>query len=119
VSFASSRQLEAPRSEPTSETMAYVRMIRPFPTRRLNEVLHQVLGTAALVDKLATNAQIEPPRTADVWVETLCHIGDELDLMHDLIEEVLPRLTVMIDEADFLYERSLSAVRALLIGAEG
>jgi hypothetical protein len=99
--------------------MAYVRMIRPFPTRRLNEVLHQVLGTAALVDKLATNAQIEPPRTADVWVETLCHIGDELDLMHDLIEEVLPRLTVMIDEADFLYERSLSAVRALLIGAEG
>ena len=97
--------------------MAYVRMIKPFPTRRLNEVMHQVLGTAGLIDKLVTNAQIEPPRTADLWLETLFHIGDELDLLKDLIDEVFPRLTQMIDEADFQYERSLSAVRALLAGA--
>lgn len=117
-SFAASRQLDAPRSEPTSETMAYVRMIRPFPTRRLNEAMHQVLGTAALIDKLVTNAQIEPPRTAELWTETLFYILDELDLMHDLIEEAVPRLIQMIDEADFQYERSLSAVRALLVGVE-
>lgn len=98
--------------------MAYVRMIRPFPTRRLAEVLHQVLGTAALIDKLATNAQIEPPRTADLWVETLFHIGDELELLKQMIDEVFPRLTQMLDEADFQYERSISAVRALLAGVE-
>jgi hypothetical protein len=117
-SFAASRQLDAPRSEPPSEVMAYVRMVRPFPTRRLGEVLHQVLGTAALIDKLVVNAQIEPPRTADLWTETLFHIGDELALLKDMIDEVFGPLTQMIDEADFHYERSLSAVRALLIGAE-
>jgi hypothetical protein len=118
-SFAVSRQLDAPRSEPSSETMAYVRMIRPFPTRRLAEVLHQVLGTAALIDKLVVNAQIEPPRSPDVWTETLSHILTELDLMHDIIEEAVPQITVMVDEADHVYERSLSAVRALLAGADG
>jgi hypothetical protein len=96
--------------------MAYVRMVKPFPTRRLGEVLHQVLGTAALIDKLCMNAQIEPPRTADLWVETLWHIGDELDLLKTMIDETFPRLTQMIDEADFQYERSISAVRALLAG---
>jgi pyruvate/2-oxoacid:ferredoxin oxidoreductase alpha subunit len=97
--------------------MAYVRMIRPFPTRRLGEVLHQVSGTMALVDRLVSNSQLEPPRTADLWTETLFHIIDELDLMHDLIEEAMPRLVQMVDEADRHYERSLSAVRALLTGA--
>lgn len=116
-SFAASRQLDAPRSEPSSETLAYVRMIKPFPTRRLGEVLHQVLGTAALIDKLVVNAQIEPPRSADLWTETLFHIGDELELLQTLIDEAFPRLIQMIDEADHQYERSLSAVRALLAGA--
>jgi pyruvate/2-oxoacid:ferredoxin oxidoreductase alpha subunit len=96
--------------------MAYVRMIRPFPTRRLGEVLHQVSGTMALIERLVSNAQVEPPRTADLWTDTLLHVIDELDLMHDLIEEAMPRLTQMIDEADRHYERSLSAVRALLSG---
>lgn len=96
--------------------MAYVRMIRPFPTRRLSEVLHQFSGTAAIIDRLVMNAQIEPPRSADLWVETLAHILDELDLMHDVIEEAMPRIVQMVDEADYQYERSLSAVRALLTG---
>jgi hypothetical protein len=118
-SFAGSRQLDANRAEPANDLMRYARMIKPFPTRRLAEALYHVEADVGLIHRLATNAQIQPPTTPDVWYETLEHILECLWSLELRIKEAVPMIVALQDTADVDYERSISAITAIMRGAHG
>ena len=114
--FASSRQLDAPNGEPPSDLLRYARMVKPFPTRRLAEIIYYVEADAGLIHKLTLNAQVEPPTQPQLWRETLDHILDVLSSLSERIKEAEPKLVALYDQADNDYERSITAIVAIMRG---
>jgi hypothetical protein len=113
-SFAGSRQLAAATGEPPSDLLRYARMVKPFPTRRLAEILYYVEADAGLIHRLTVNAQVEPPTQPDLWRETLDHILEVLASLTERIEQATPLLNTLWDQADADYERSITALTAIM-----
>jgi hypothetical protein len=114
--FSAGRQLAVPTHGPRSDLDRYVRMIRPFPTRRLAEIVYHVEADASMVHRLVLNAQVQPPVTADTWSETLLHLLDVLWSLDLRIKDAVPMIETLLDQADTDFERSVSAVTALMRG---
>lgn len=118
LAFAASRQLDQ-GSEPVNDLMRYARMVKPFSTRRLAEIVYHVEADASTIHRLVTNAQIQPPTTPDVWFETLEHILDCLWSLDLRIKEAMPMIIALQDTADVDYERSIAAITAIMRGLDG
>jgi hypothetical protein len=107
--FAYGRQLPP---EPI-DAERYVRMLRPFPVRRLSEVLYHVQAEGDAVRAILNNVQIEWPQSVDAWTEALFYLLDCLDGLAERAIEVRPMIERMIDQADADAERAAVALRAL------
>lgn len=97
-----------------SEVQRYGRMLRPFPTRRLTEVLYYVEAESAALTCVLRNLLIEPPQTAEPWCDALYQILDTLDRICERTMEARPQIERMVDTADADAERAAAAMRAIL-----
>ena len=107
------------RSEPVGEVQRYGRMLRPFPTRRLTEVLYHVEADSDSLIRIVRNLLVDPPQTADTWCEALYHLLDVLDSICERAIEARPHIERMIDTADADAERAAIAMRAIVSVIEG
>jgi hypothetical protein len=108
-----SRQLPDPPGPVRSEAERYVRMLRPFPVRRLAEVLYPVQGEAAALGAILQNLQIDWPQSVGSWTEALYYLLDCLDGLAERAIEARPAIERMLDQADVDAERAAVALRAL------
>lgn len=100
--------------EPVAELNRYGRMLRPFPTRRLTEVLYYLEAEADAITRVLRNLLIEPPQTAEPWCEALYYLLDCLDGICDRAMAARPEIERMLDTADADAARAEVAIRALL-----
>ncbi len=107
-----SRQLPRP-GEPASELARYGRMLRPFPTRQLSDALYHVEAHANGMTQVLRNLLIDPPQTAEPWLEALYALLDGLDGLILAASEARAPLERMIDTADADAERAAVAMRAI------
>jgi hypothetical protein len=110
--YAYGRQLPDAR-EPRSEHARYLKMLRPFPIRRLSDTLFQLQSESAALDKIVVNLMLDPPDSAAPWVEALEYIVNSLHTIAACADEVRPVIESMIDTADTDAERAAVAARAL------
>jgi hypothetical protein len=99
--------------EPRSEEARYLKMLRPFPVRRLSDALFQLQAESAALDTIVLNLMLDPPQTAGPWVEALEYVVTSLHQIAAYADEVRPVVEGMIDTADAEAERAAVAVRAL------
>jgi len=94
----------------------YERLIRPFPIRRLTDVTHPVRNHAGVIGGMIFDLQLDPPRLPEVWWGELQRIIGELLTLRDEIDELIPKLMEMQDDADRQFEVALDALVAMMRG---
>lgn len=109
----------SPSPDPLADALRYARMIHPYSARRLSDVLWQVVSGGNVVNAHMLRLQTDMPTTPDVWASELAVLIDDLSFLTAAIAETVPRLEQMIEEADVQFERSVSAVRAIIAGFGG
>jgi len=110
---------ESPASshpDPLSDALRYARMVNPYSPRRLSDALWQVVSGGNVVNAHMLRLQVDMPTTPEHWASELYALIDHLSYLSAAIDESVPRLEQMIEEADVQYERAVSAVRAIIAG---
>jgi len=99
-----------------TEHIHMARLIRPFPTRRLADGLHQVLGSGNWIHSRLTAVLIDPPATKEGWCQELQAIKGMLMTMADECQQAGALVDELFDSADRDYEAGLRVVSSMLRG---
>jgi hypothetical protein len=97
-----------------ADVQRYGRMLRPFPTKRLSEVLYYVEADAWSLVQILRDLLIEPPQTAEPWCDALYASLDKLDSICERAIEARAQIERMLDTADADAERAAIAMRAIV-----
>jgi hypothetical protein len=98
--------------------VAYSRLVRPFPARRLRDSLYQTLAGAASIQHRADMLLMDPPVTVEDWVAALHEIGTQLETLADACDEALPRLARLVEQAPGDHRRGLDALVKMIRGLQ-
>jgi Cdc6-like AAA superfamily ATPase len=98
--------------------VAYSRLVRPFPTRRLRDSLYQTLAGAASIQHRADMLLMDPPVTADEWTDALYEIGNLLETLADACDDALPMLKRLVEQAPGDHRRALDALVTMVRGLQ-
>jgi hypothetical protein len=104
---------------PVSAEVSYARLLRPFPARRLRDVLWQVQANAAAVSTHVERLMIEPPASAEDCRFELDHLRGLLFTLAAACGEADPALGGLGCDADRAYRVAEDAVRVILEGLRG
>ena len=101
-----------------SAALQYGRMIRPFPVKRLADATYYVMADANAIWRRVTSLMIDQPGTPETWWhETQMLLGELLSL-RERIDELVPQITVMQDDADHQFDVAVRAMEAMLRGLQ-
>lgn len=104
----------APRPEAPADVLRYARMLRPFPIKALADLLYHVDAAAVSLAQHLNRLLIDPPREADLWVQALDQIDEQLWSLAEYADAARARLPGFVDRADAEGERAASALRAIM-----
>lgn len=94
------------------------RLIRPFPVKRLADVLHQATSYAADIQSRVTVMQFDAPRDPEMWQATLQEIGAALESLADACDEAVPLVEALIRQAPQDYRRAVDGLVATIRGLQ-
>lgn len=86
------------------------RLVRPFPVKRLADALYHVEADAADIHNRLQRMQVDPPRLSDDWTGELYALAAVLRSLQARVEDALPALALMVDQADGDEQRALDAL---------
>lgn len=94
----------------------HARLIKPFPTRRLPEVLYHVSTESSSIDNAVIRLQINPPTDPGEWRFELDALDTALRSLSARCGDALPALEEMARTADADFSRAVSAMLAVIRG---
>lgn len=94
----------------------HARLIRPFPTKRLHEVLYHVSQESAAIDKAVTRLLIDHPADAEAWRFEVYALMASLASLRARCGDAMPVLEQMAGNADADHRRAVDAMVLVLRG---
>jgi hypothetical protein len=94
------------------------RLIRPFPLKRLAEVLYHAQAEAQSINHTLLRLQSDPPRLVDDWVDELERLNVSLASLEARCADARPALGVMVDQADGDFRRAVNGLVAMIRGLQ-
>lgn len=107
---------EASSGTPPSELVALSRMLRPFPVKKLRDVLYHVLATAHVLEQELHALEADPPLRAELWCFELNHFDEQLWSLTEYAIDAQAGLRRIYDTADADERRAIKAMTAILRG---
>lgn len=101
---------------PASVAVQYARLLKPFPTKRLERALWHVQAEAIDLERTLHQILVDPPVTPEDWRYQM----DKIDgLLWSLVErcwEAKPRIELLARDADRAYDVTVRAAESMLAG---
>jgi hypothetical protein len=98
--------------------VAYSRLVRPFPVRKLHDSLYQAMAGAASIRARADTLAMDPPVTVDEWTSALHEIGTQLETLADACDDTLPLIARLVEQAPGDHKRGLEALVRIVRGLQ-
>lgn len=98
--------------------LAYSRLVKPFPVRRLTDALYWVQADTASINQRLLRLQIDPPRQPDEWVAEVESLRLSLESLAGRCREAYPILGLMVDQAEGDYRRAVEGLVATIRGLQ-
>jgi hypothetical protein len=100
----------------TSQAVGYARLLRPFPTKRLADVLYRVDQDGAQLHNEMLKVLADPPGVPEAWCQVLQRLQGLLWEMEDEAREARAVLDEMYLDADRAFDVSVRAMECVLAG---
>jgi hypothetical protein len=100
------------------EAAMYLGMLRPFPVRRLHDLLYHVVADVAHIERVLGGLLLEPPSRIEQWTWALDQIDTALWSLEQRAQAVRPEVDAMHDTADAEAARAQLAMRWIMSGLD-
>jgi hypothetical protein len=101
-----------------SAAVQYGRTIKPFPTKRLDELLYHVVADAMSVEGELRAILRDPPTLPEDWCQALQRVQGLLWSLEERIQDARPQLDDMHSDAERAYSVAVDAMLAMLRGLQ-
>lgn len=100
------------------EAALYLGMLRPFPVKRLHDLLYHVVADVAAIERVLGALLLEPPSRIEQWTWALDQIETALWSIEQRACDVRPEVDAMHDTADAEAARAQLAMRWIMSGLD-
>lgn len=100
----------------TSQAVAYSRLLKPFPVKRLADVLYRVDQDGAALHSELFKVLADPPGVPEAFCQVLQRLQGLLMELEDEAREARAVLEEMYLDADRAFEVSVRAMECVLVG---
>lgn len=106
-----------PGSEPGRE-VRYARLVRPFPVRRLPDVLYHVLADSHAIEQAVQRLLVTPPASPEDWDREMQGIANSLWSLAGRCDDAGPQIEELAEQGEHSYETAVNAVAAMFRGMQ-